>query len=122
MKGAGTVGGRNSARKTCRRDLKRLNKMKPEIRNLEKRVDTISERDSIQFPGTELKQLRYVESIWLRLRRELVEKKTETDVERPLTIEERQLIYKKRMNGFFDRPVEIVHSDKNEGANSWLRD
>lgn len=72
--------------------------------------------------GTELNQLRFVESIWLELRRELVEKKPETDVEGPLTIEERRLIYRKRLSGFFDRPVEIVHSDKDEGDNSWLRD
>jgi len=97
--------------------------MKPEIRNLERRVEAISDRDSIKFPGTELNQLRYVESIWLRLRRELVEKKTESDVEGPLTIEERRVIYRKRMIGFFDGPVKIVHSDKDEeGTNSWLRD
>ena len=96
--------------------------MKPEIKNLEKLMDKISDRDSIKFPGPELEQLRFVESMWLRLRRELVEKKTETDVEGPLTIEERRLIYRKRVSGFFDRPVEIVHSDKDEEANSWLDD
>ena len=90
------------------------------------------------IPETELRQLPVLEHIWLWLKRlharpeleaqwaaykgiegpvklgESPPKPDLTEVEVPLTLEERQEIFAKRLDGYFNRPVKIVKSADEE--------
>lgn len=90
------------------------------------------------IPETELRQLLAPEQMWLWFRRlevrpelqaqweayegirepfkpgEPAPKPDLTEIEGPLTLEERQEIFLKRLDGYFNRPVRIVKSAEEE--------